>query len=310
MTHSSLRSPFSLTGVTGLTILSLGYWLLTIPQASALTAGSLNANNAKKEFYAGYTEAQVQASGAARVTVGNTTLYIGTQQVAADNQNPIVASYTNGVQDWAFTHEATAPDSRGIGLLVDYSGSTINNLYAAFTTDGGSNDGTNGIQRFTSGGWLTSYGSGGGVFATVLLRLDPTTGNGLSGTFVRSQLTDGTTNTLIPKGLGLDGSGNVVLTADAYFAPLNTDKTRLDVTGLGSSPFTYTLVLSPTLSTAVSASVGSGAGTPVPFEAESTLGILILGGLGALLHRCRRGKWGGEGEAIQPLGHGPNPQEG
>jgi hypothetical protein len=288
----------------GLTIATFTCGTYVTP-AIALTASSINAGNLKVDLSETFTEAQAQASGAARVTVGNTTIYIGTKQVSTIDQNPIVLSYTSGVQDWFFFHEQTPPDSRGIGLLVDYSGTTINSLYAAFTTDGGSTD-PNGIQRFTTGGWLTSYGSGGGAYATVLLKLDPSTGNGLSGTFVRSQLSSGNTNTLIPTGLGFDGSGNVVLNASAYFTPLDVDKTLLDVSSLGSSPFAYTLTLSPNLSSAISASVGPA--TPVPFEADSSLGVVILAGLGGLVHyRRRRGSR--KLESLHPSAQTPNPQE-
>lgn len=283
-------------------ILVMGHYFAP-PQVMALTTSSINAGNGFVPLSETFTEAQAQSSGAASVTVGNTTLYIGTKQVTVNNQNPIVLSYTSGVQDWFFFHEQTPPDSRGIGLLVDHNGTTINSLYAAFTTDGGSADSTNGIQRFTTGGWLTSYGSGGGAYATVLLQLNPSNGTATSGTFVRSQLNNGNTNTLIPTGLGFDGSGNVVLNASAYFTPLDTNKNLLTVSG--SSPFAYTLTLSPNLSTAVSASVGTG--TPVPFEADSSIGVVILAGMGGLWHyRRRRSR---QLEPLQPSGQIPNPQE-
>jgi hypothetical protein len=310
MIHTLLKSfPLGLfSPILGLTIatLTIGTTLIPLPSI-ALTASSINPGNLKVNLSETFTEAQAQTSGAARVTVGNTTIYIGTKQVSANDQNPIVLSYTSGIQDWFFFHEQTPPDSRGIGLLVDYNGTTINSLYAAFTTDGGSTD-ANGIQRFTTGGWLNSYGSGGGPYATVLLKLDPNNGNGIAGTFVRSQLSNGNTNTLIPTGLAFDGSGNVVLKASAYFSPLAVDKTRLDVSGLGSSPFAYTLTLSPNLSSAISASVGTATPAPVPFEADSSLGLFILAGLGGLFH-YRRSRGSRKLNGLNLSTQTPNPQE-
>jgi Ca2+-binding RTX toxin-like protein len=195
------------------------------------------------------SQATLEQRGVPKVVMGNTTIYVGTQQVSSTNQNPILTSFTNGKRDWVVNdYETGGADGRGMGLL--WNGGT--ELYAAFTIDGTQSRSfqDNGLTQ----GWLKSYGSGGGAKVTVLVKLDPRTGRQGTGTaakgdgtFVIAKLSDGKTNSLSPTGLDFDASGNVVLTASSYFAPLRTDGTRMVQTTPSGSPFNYRITFSPNL---------------------------------------------------------------
>ncbi|NJL83664.1 MAG: hypothetical protein HC890_13210 [Chloroflexaceae bacterium] len=187
-----------------------------VPQPSF--AASLSSVSSRViKFSARDSEATLMARGAASVSFGDTTIYIGTTQVSSINQNPIITSFTNGVRDWAVTnYETGGADSRGQGLLWD-GGS---NLYAVFTTDGTQGQASQDFRRFTTGGWLTSYGAGGGPRASVLLKLDPLNGSGIPGrgTFIRAQTSTGRTNTVVPTGLDFLGD-NLVFLGNSFFSP-------------------------------------------------------------------------------------------
>lgn len=199
------------------------------------------------------SEATIRAKGGPSVTVGNTTIYTGYRQVSAINQDPIIASFTNGNQDWVITDYDTSPtDARGIGLGWDVAN---NRLYAAFTTDGGASASAKHTRFNDAGrmdnGWQRSYGSGGGSKATVIYELDPGTGRALSGTYLISKLSNGNTNTIIASGFDWHDS-QLVVYADSYFTPLNPDKSRMSHNG-GSSPFEYRGIFSADLSSLNSA---------------------------------------------------------
>ncbi|MEL6385094.1 MAG: DUF4114 domain-containing protein, partial [Cyanobacteria bacterium J06626_18] len=61
------------------------------------------------KFTGSSSEAQIAASGAARINLGTQTIYIGTNQVSGINQNPIVASFdsTNPANNWIRTDYET-----------------------------------------------------------------------------------------------------------------------------------------------------------------------------------------------------------
>ncbi|MEM9539622.1 MAG: hypothetical protein AAGA60_08930 [Cyanobacteria bacterium P01_E01_bin.42] len=209
-------------------------------------------------------EATLQSLGAASQTFGNTTIYIGTNQVSANNQDPILTSFTNGVRDWLITdYDTSAADARGLGLLWDGGSS----LYAAFTIDGGTPPGE-GFTQFTQDGWLSSYGSGGGAKATVLLQIDAATGVGIGGTYVSAELSNGNTNTLLPTGLAFDDDGNVVLDALSFFFPRDIDGSTQEQTEFSNSPFPYTIVFDPTLENALSAVSPGFNGVPLSSDPD------------------------------------------
>ncbi|RZM79342.1 hypothetical protein [Leptolyngbya iicbica] len=208
---------------------------------------SLNDNTVK--FGPSTSEATLKNLGAASITFGNTTIYIGTFQESSNNQDPIVTSFTNGSRDWTQYYDTSGIDGRGVGLLWN---GISQNLYGVFTADGGS-QGANTFGQVTQGGWLSGYGSGGGAKVSVLLKLNPATGASEAGTFIRAQLANGNTNTLMP--VDLDFVGNqVVFFGDSFFTPLDVNRQRFNNQNPAfNSPFDYRVVLSPDLSRATSA---------------------------------------------------------
>ncbi|MBP0004242.1 MAG: hypothetical protein J7642_11085 [Cyanobacteria bacterium SBC] len=195
-------------------------------------------------------EAAVRALGGPSVTVGDTTIYIGYQQVSSNNQDPRLVSFTNGVQDWYRTdYEVTGDDSTGVGLLWD-GGS---NLYGVFTSTGTQGSPSQDFREFATNGWLSSYGQGGGAKVSIVAKINPATGDVSNATFVSAILSSGNSNTLNVTDLSLNGS-NLVVQAESFFAPRRTDTTAMNNTGPDtSSPFDYEIEFTPDLITAVRA---------------------------------------------------------
>lgn len=195
-------------------------------------------------------EAAVRALGGPSITVENTTLYIGYEQVTSNNQDPRLVSFTNGVRDWYRTdYEVTNDDGTGTGLVWD---GTTDSLYASFTSTGSQGTPDQDFREFATDGWLRSYGPGGGAKVSILARIDPATGDVLDATFISAILSSGNSNTLSVTNLGLDGD-NVVVSASSFFSPRRTDTTAMQQTVSGGSPFDYTIEFTPDLSTAVRA---------------------------------------------------------
>jgi len=195
-------------------------------------------------------EAAVRALGGPVVTVGNSSIYIGYEQVSSNNQNPRLIRFTNGVRDWYRTdYEVTDDDSTGVGLLWDGA----QTLYATFTSTGSQGTPDQDFRRFATNGWLSSYGQGGGAKVAIVAKLDPSTGNVQNATFVSAVLNNGNSNSLAVKELSLSGN-NVVVSGDSFFFPRRADKTAMVNTGVDQqSPFDYTIEFTPDLSTAVRA---------------------------------------------------------
>lgn len=253
-------------------------------------------NTVTAQFSCADDEAAVQASGAAGLTAGGVTYYIGTHQADAANQNPVVAAF--GAQNWCRAdYETIGADGRGEGLLFDQG-----RLYAAFSIDGADNPADADLRRFTGNGWIDSYGSGGSARVSVILRLDPATGNAWAqdnqyqGSYVLARLSNGNTNGLTVQSMALDAAGNLELAAEAFSAPLSVNGQLLELPAGAESPFAYSLRLSPDLSTALAASVEAACPEPEPEPVEpppntgtpgvfsSAVGVPALGpwGLGLL----------------------------
>ena len=284
--------------------LSSAIALLSSFAAATSQAAVISAiNDDVSKFSPSSSEADIIASGAASVTFGETTLYIGTRQPTGQNQDPIIASFTNGFKNWSRSnYETTGADGRGIGLLWD----GLANLYAAFTVDGTQGTPSEDFRRFTADGWLPTYGAGGGAKASVLLKLDPTTGEAIpgAGTFIRSQLMSGQTNTVNPTGLDLVDN-QVVFFGESFFSPLRRDRSRMQPNSPNQdSPFDYRVVFNSNLTEALdteaigwdgvtefsSLTAGNGGGggetptEPVP-EPLTMLGTGAALGLGVFMRR-------------------------
>ena len=218
--------------------------LMQTPRVQAGTiVGSVGSSSAKVSLTS--SEADFIAAGATSFSFGNTTLYVGTYQRDEINQESVVASFTNGNLDWrqSSIYEFSPPDSKGYGLVWDGA----DDLYAVFTVDGGAASG--GFEQHTGQGWLSSFGPSSGAKAgSVLLKLNPSDGTPITGTFITARLgsePNALANSVIPTGLSLV-DGWVVYEGNSFYSPLRADgKTIMDCSG--SSPFDYRLIFTGNL---------------------------------------------------------------
>jgi hypothetical protein len=222
-----------------------------LPGYAATFTGSLNDD--VRKFSPGSSVSDIIGSGAASVSLGDTSIYIGTYQKTQIDQDPIIASITNGALDWIRAdYDQSSPDGRGEGLVWD----TDNNLYGLFTIAGGSNENVNKFTDFTtSESWQSGYGPGGGPKVSVLLKLNPDDGSGIVGnaTYIRAQVNAGNTNTLRPRAPGLElVDDRVVFSGTTFFSPFDVDGTTR-IIGSGD----YRLILNQDLTEACSAELNS-----------------------------------------------------
>ncbi len=205
------------------------------------------------KFYSDFSEAEIAALNGPRLRLGSQTIYTGTQQVTAINQNPIVRSFdsANPANNWTRTdYEVTGSDGRAQGLF--WSG---RDLYGVFTVDGTQGDPSQDFRRAAGDAqqsWLRSYGQGGGGKIAVVGRLDPATGELLDAAHLSAVLTSGNSNSFTVDDILLNSSGNLVIRATIAFAPRNPDGSRMYQVTPGSSPFDYTLEITPDLKQVVS----------------------------------------------------------
>lgn len=207
------------------------------------------------KFYSDFSEAEIAALDGPRITLGSQTIYTGTQQVTSINQNPIVRSFDseNPANNWTRTdYEVTGSDGRAQGLF--WSG---NDLYGVFTVDGTQGEPSQDFRRAAGDAqqsWLRSYGQGGGGKIAVLGRLDLATGELLDAAHLSAILSNGNSNSFTVDDILLNSSGNLVVRATIAFAPRNPDGSRMHQIVSGSSPFDYTLEITPDLKQVISTS--------------------------------------------------------
>jgi hypothetical protein len=229
-----------------------------IPPANPTTPMAASVQSTTVKFSASDSQATIAATAAARIQIGTQTIYIGTQQVSSINQNPLIVSFDaqNPANNWVRTdYEVTGADGRGYGLF--WSGSQ---LYAVFSVDGTQGTSAEDFRRASGGAtqaWLRSYGSGGGPKVSVLARLNPATGEMIDAVYLSAVLGSGKSNSLAVTGLSTNAAGNLVVKSQSYFAPRHPDGSAMTQITSGSSPFDYTLEITPDLKTVVStAAVG------------------------------------------------------
>ncbi len=208
------------------------------------------------QFTPNSDEATIAASDAQRLTLGSQTIYIGFWQESGINQDPIIASFDseNPENNWVRTdYESTGADGRGQGLFWDGT-----NLYGVFSTDGTQGSPSEDWRRATGDvtqNWLRSYGAGGGAKVGVLGRIDPATGELLDAAFLSAVLTNGNSNTLTITDITTNEAGNLVVSAQSFFGPRNPDGSRMTQVDTSlSSPFDYTVEITPDLNTVISTS--------------------------------------------------------
>ena len=204
-----------------------------------------------KRIAASDSEQDLLDRGVAFVEAGESRIFIGYRQASANNQDPVIVRFDEGVQTWYRQDiETSGDDGQGYGLIWDGA----DTLYGVFSATGTQGSSDQDYRRYTSNGWLTSYGKGGGAKVAVLLKMVPEDGAVTEGTFLYSRLQNGNTNSMQVTGLHLVG-GDLVVNANAWFSPLNVNRSPMNVSGLGGSPFDYTIIFSGDLREARSAEV-------------------------------------------------------
>jgi hypothetical protein len=154
----------------------------------------------------------------AHVTVGNTTLYVGYEQVSSDNQDPLVIRYDAGELVYCRYHESEGPDGRAVGVTWD--GGEI--AYVVYTVVGG------GTALEGKGGWLSSYApgaiSGGGPKVSVVGRVNVADGGLSSASFIMALTGESKVNTHRPKdAVTVLEDGNVEFLGESAHKPIDAD---------------------------------------------------------------------------------------
>ena len=166
------------------------------------------------------TAAELRSAGAAEVTIGGTSLFAGYVQATATNQNPLLVRFDGGAQTYCVEHETQAPDGRAYGL--SYNGS--DKLYVVYTVDGGGSA----LDTAGQGGWLSSYGNGGGPLVSFIGSVNPSTGQLMRGTFISALLGSGKINTLKPTSAPVVlADGRIEFHGTSAFSPRNPDKSAM-----------------------------------------------------------------------------------
>lgn len=193
------------------------------------------------------SEAQLLARGVPAVTLADTRIFTGYQQVSANNQNPVLVRFDQGVETWRRSdYETSGDDSRGYALIWDGDAT----LYAVFSSTGTQGDSSQDFRRFARNGWLRSYGAGGGPKVAVVAQIDPRSGDVLAASFLSAQLSNGNSNSLAVTDLALTPEA-LMITANAWYSPRQPDARPMRCTG--SSPFVYRLQFRRDLRTVLTA---------------------------------------------------------
>ncbi|NEQ31243.1 MAG: DUF4114 domain-containing protein [Leptolyngbya sp. SIO4C5] len=205
------------------------------------------------KFDPAFSETAIAALNGSQISLGDKTIYIGTQQVGANNQNPIISLFdsANPLNNWTRTdYEVTGTDGRGIGLA--WTGS---DLYGIFTVDGTQGSASEDFRRASQDAqqiWLRSYGQGGGAKVSVIGRLDLATGELLDAAYLSALLNSGNSNTLVANNIAVNSAGNLVVSADSFFSPRRPDGSQMQQLTTSDSPFAYTVEILPNLKQVVS----------------------------------------------------------
>ncbi len=180
--------------------------------------------------------AELMASAAPRVTVGNATLLVGFHQVSGNNQDPVVARVDDDAVSFCAYHEQSGPDGRAVGVTWD--GGPL--AYVLYTIVGGGSE----LDQ-AADGWLGSYGPGGGGRVTVLAQIDANDGDIVHATFISAIKMDGDTNSLRPTAaVTVLADGGIEVLGSSAHKPRNPDRTSMDCTDY---PFDYRAIFEPDL---------------------------------------------------------------
>jgi len=193
------------------------------------------------------SEATIKAKNGPKVASGQSTIYIGYQQVSSQNKDPRIIRFDNGIKKWCRSdYETTNDDGTGYGLF--WNGGSV--LYGVFSSTGSQIG--NDFRRFAYGRWLSSYGSGGGPKVAIISGINPDNGDVYYATFLSAKKSnDGKTNSLVVKKISWNGI-NLTVEADSWWTPRRADRNSMICSS--SSPYKYTAVFTGDLIKVISAS--------------------------------------------------------
>ncbi len=153
-------------------------------------------------------------------TNGN-TYEVGFNQVSSINQDTFVRKKNaNGESVWYVEHETSEVDGRATLIFID----NTDTPWVVFTLVGGSYSDDYLTKRELSNSnafksvYEGSYGNGGGAKVSIIAKLDPNTGKIVKGSFVIAKKSDGKTNGLIIKSIGMV-DGQLAFTANTAAWP-------------------------------------------------------------------------------------------
>ncbi|WP_194976740.1 hypothetical protein [Aquiflexum lacus] len=151
--------------------------------------------------------------------LGN-TYKIGYDQVSSINQDPYIQkTNSNGETVWRIRYEETPVDGRG--TIIAFADEK---LLAVFTLDGGSTDNKyltkhHVLDGAFSGVFQSGYERGGGPKVSILSEIDPESGKIKKGSFVTARLTNGNTNSLSIKEIGMNNGKLAIKVSAAAWPP-------------------------------------------------------------------------------------------
>lgn len=195
-----------------------------------------------------------EMASAPSLTFGDATIVVGYEQLG-NNQDPLVVRYDGATQTYCQHHEREPPDGRALGISWD--GGPV--AYVVYTIVGGGSA----LDTAAKGGWLESYGRGGGPKVSVIGAIDAAKGTLTAATFVIAKKNDGGTNTHTPTSAPIRrDDGRIELRGSSAFQPVNPDRTPMTCTDY---PFDTRYVFSADLrSLECSSSTSCTAKTPCP----------------------------------------------
>lgn len=205
-----------------------GLWVLALALASCGDSDSAPPPGAGPEWKSAFADKGGRCAGdkasldsLAKVTVGDTTLFVGFEQTSADNQDPLIARYDGDRRVYCVHHENDGPDGRAVGLT--WNGGEY--AYVVYTVVGGGSD-LEGKQ-----GWLGAYAPGairgGGPKVSYVGRVNVTTGALETGTFIIAVKSDNSVNSHGPRGpVSLREDGTVEFSGDSAHKPIDADGQR------------------------------------------------------------------------------------
>ncbi len=165
--------------------------------------------------------AEMAAAGAASLSFGDATIYIGFEQIG-QNQDPVFARFDGGESSYCEHHERESPDGRAYGLTWD--GGPI--AYVVYTIVGGGSA----FDARAQGAWLDRYGDGGGSSKVSFIgEVETQFGTLTRGGFVIARKMDGKTNTHSPAdAITVLDDGRLEFHGESAFQPMNPDRSIME----------------------------------------------------------------------------------